>query len=37
MAMPVADFLSISIAVIFMLFEIRIFNRKASREVLESS
>jgi hypothetical protein len=35
--MPVADFLSISIAVIFMLCEIRIFNRKAAGEALGSS
>jgi Na+-driven multidrug efflux pump len=37
LAMPVADFLSISIAVIFMLCEIRIFNRKAAGEALGSS
>jgi len=37
LAMPFADFLSISIAVIFMLCEIRIFNRKAAGEVLGSS
>jgi len=37
LAMPVADSLSISIAVIFMLCEIRIFNRKAAGEALGSS
>ncbi len=37
MAMPVADFLSITIAVIFMLYEIRIFNRKAIKEAVEVS
>jgi Na+-driven multidrug efflux pump len=37
MAMPFADFLSISIAIILMLFEIRIFNRKSTGEALESS
>jgi len=37
MAMPVADFLSITIAVIFMLYEIRLFNRKAIREAVEIS
>lgn len=35
LAMPVADFLSISIAVIFIFYELRIFNRMANREAME--
>ncbi len=35
MAMPVADFLSITIAGILIFYEFRIFNRKAAQEVLE--
>jgi len=37
LAMPAADFLSLSIASIFILYEMRIFNRKANREALEIS
>jgi len=37
LAMPVADFLSITIAGIFIFCELRIFNRKTSSEVLEIS
>jgi Na+-driven multidrug efflux pump len=35
MAMPVADFLSITIAGIFIFYEFRIFNRKTAQEVPE--
>ncbi len=37
LAMPTADFLSLSIAAIFIFYEIRIFNRKVADEALESS
>lgn len=37
MAMPVADILSISIAAIFIFYELRIFNRMASMEAMEIS
>lgn len=35
LAMPVADFLSLSIAGIFIFYEIRIFNQKVAEEALE--
>jgi putative MATE family efflux protein len=37
LAMPVADFLSISIVAIFIFYEMRIFNRKVAQEALEIS
>ncbi len=37
LAMPFADFLSLFIAGIFILYEMRIFNREANREALEIS
>jgi putative MATE family efflux protein len=37
LAMPVADFLSLSIAGIFIFYEMKTFNRKAALEVLETN
>jgi len=35
LAMPVADFLSIAVAIVFIFYEIRIFNRKVAKDALE--